>query len=61
MAKQKLDPVNLNTQLAQKRKDLVKLKLEKESGKLKNTRVVFHLRKEIARILTQIRLAELAK
>ena len=46
--------------LKTRREDLFKLRLDKSQNKLKNTRAVYTLRKEIARILTLIREKELA-
>ncbi|MBI4097778.1 MAG: 50S ribosomal protein L29 [Candidatus Levybacteria bacterium] len=45
--------------LKSKREDLFKLNLDNKQNKLKNTRVIFNSRKEIARILTLIREREL--
>jgi len=45
--------------LKTRREDLFKLRLDKSQNKLKNTRAVYTLRKEIARILTLIREKEL--
>ncbi len=47
--------------LKSKREDLGKLNLDNKQNKLKNTRVIFNSRKEIARILTLIRERELVK
>lgn len=41
--------------LSEKRKELFNLKLDNKQNKLKNTRVIFNTRKEIARILTLIK------
>jgi len=46
--------------LAEKREELFKLNLDNKQNKLKNTRSIYNLRKEIARILTLIRERELA-
>ena len=45
--------------LAEKRQDLFKLNLDNKQNKLKNTRSIYNVRKEIARILTLIREKEL--
>lgn len=45
----------LKVLLTEKRKELFNLKLDNKQNKLKNTRIIFNLRKEIARILTLIR------
>lgn len=47
--------------LKSKRADLDKLNLDNKQNKLKNTRVIFNTRKEIARILTLIREKELVQ
>lgn len=47
--------------LGEKRKELFDLNLDNKQNKLKNTRVLFNTRKDIARILTIIREKELAK
>jgi ribosomal protein L29 len=53
--KQESTPVNdLKTQITQKRVELEKAILEKNLGRLKNTRSVFHLKKDIARLLTKL-------
>lgn len=44
----------LKKELKEKRKELTRLKLEKFTGKLKNFRSIFNLRKDIARIQTKI-------
>ncbi len=41
------------------REELAQLTLDKNTGKLKNLRSIFHKKKEIARILTTIRQKEL--
>ena len=46
--------------LTEKRKELFNLKLDNKQNKLKNTRIIFNTRKEIARILTLIREKQLA-
>lgn len=46
--------------LSEKRKELSNLSLDNKQNKLKNTRVIFNTRKEIARILTLVRERELA-
>ena len=38
-----------------KREDLFKLNLDNKQNKLKNTRIIFNTRKEIARIMTLIK------
>jgi len=48
----------LKTQLNQARDELHILKLDKSLNKLKNTRSIFEKRKEIARILTIIKVKE---
>lgn len=45
----------LKVLLTEKRKELFNLKLDNKQNKLKNTRMIFNMRKEIARILTLIR------
>lgn len=47
--------------LKSKREDLDKLNLDNKQNKLKNTRVIFNTRKEIARIMTLIREKELVE
>lgn len=47
--------------LVTKRKDLFDLNLDNKQNKLKNTRVIFNTRKDIARIMTLIREKELTK
>mgnify|MGYP001582859382 CR=1 FL=1 len=51
---------DLREQLISKREELFKLKLDNKQNKLKNTRIIFNTRKEIARVLTLIREKELA-
>ena len=53
------DEKELNDLLKNKKKDLFDLKLENKQNKLKNTRSIFNTRKEIARIMTLIRIKEL--
>jgi large subunit ribosomal protein L29 len=50
---------DLKVALKEKRAELFNIKLEKAQNKLKNTRSLFLKRKEIARILTEIRGKEL--
>lgn len=50
----------LKVLLFEKKKELFNLKLDNKQNKLKNTRVIFNTRKEIARILTLIKEKELA-
>ena len=50
----------LKSFLADKKKELLNLKLDNKQNKLKNTRIIFNTRKEIARIMTLIREKELA-
>ncbi|MEK9176587.1 MAG: 50S ribosomal protein L29 [Patescibacteria group bacterium] len=50
----------LKETLAAKREELFKHNLDNKQNKLKNTRVIFNTRKELARILTLIRERELA-
>ena len=50
---------DLREQLILKREELFKLKLDNKQNKLKNTRIIFNTRKEIARVLTLIREKEL--
>ena len=45
--------------LKSKKEDLFKLNLDNKQNKLKNTRSIYNVRKEIARILTLIREKEL--
>lgn len=47
--------------LVEKRKELFDLNIDNKQNKLKNTRVLFNTRKDIARVLTIIREKELAK
>ncbi len=57
MATKKIEPnsgSDLKSQIKQKRMDLEKMILEKNLGRLKNTRSVFNLKKEIARLLTKL-------
>ncbi len=51
----------LNKKLLEIKDLLTDLKLDKAQNKLKNTRQLFLKRKEIAQILTVIRIKELAK
>lgn len=44
----------LKSLLKEKRKELLGLKMEKAKNKLKNTKLMFLIRKEIAYILTKI-------
>lgn len=46
---------DLRDLLKSKREDLFKLNLDNKQNKLKNTRVIFNTRKEIARVMTLIR------
>jgi ribosomal protein L29 len=58
MAKKTTSTTKPNDQavdLSSLRKELLKLQLEKYAGKLKNTRSIFHLRKDIARTLTKLK------
>ncbi len=48
----------LNDLLTTKAKELFNLKMDKETNKLKNTRMIFHKRKEIAVLKTLRRLKE---
>ncbi len=50
----------LRDHLVLKREELSKLKIDNKQNKLKNTRIIFNTRKEVARILTLIRERELA-
>lgn len=50
---------DLKDLLKSKREELFKLSLDNKQNKLKNTRVIFNTRKEIARVLTLIREREL--
>lgn len=50
----------LKVLLLEKKKELFNLKLNNKQNKLKNTRIIFNTRKEIARILTLIKEKELA-
>ncbi len=52
---------DLREQLISKREELFKLKLDNKQNKLKNTRIIFNTRKEIARVLTLIREKELVQ
>ena len=52
---------DLREQLISKREELFKLKIDNKQNKLKNTRVIFNTRKEIARVLTLIREKELVQ
>ncbi len=47
--------------LIDKRKELFNLKIDNKQNKLKNTRIIFNTRKEIARIMTLIREKELTE
>ena len=49
----------LRKMLFEKKQELFNLKLGNKQNKLKNTRVIFNTRKEIARILTLIKEKEL--
>lgn len=51
----------LRTKLKEARDDLFSLKISLSQNKLKNTKSIFHKRKEIALIKTIIREKELAK
>lgn len=51
---------DLKDLLKTKREELFKLNLDNKQNKLKNTRVIFNTRKEIARVMTLIREKELA-
>lgn len=46
---------DLRDLLKSKREDLFKLNLDNKQNKLKNTRIIFNTRKEIARVLTLIK------
>ncbi len=46
---------DLKDLLKTKREDLFKLNLDNKQNKLKNTRIIFNTRKEIARVLTLIK------
>lgn len=50
----------LRVLVIEKKKELFNLKLDNKQNKLKNTRIIFNTRKEIARILTLIKEKELA-
>ncbi len=50
----------LHTQLAEKQNDLVETKRSHAAGELANPRALTHTRKEIARLHTAIRAAEIA-
>lgn len=50
----------LKVLLFEKKKELFNLKLDNKQNKLKNTRIIFNTRKEIARILTLIKEKELS-
>lgn len=45
----------LKVLLSEKRKELFNLQLDNKQNKLKNTRIIFNTRKEIARILTLLK------
>lgn len=47
--------------LEEKRKDLFKMRMDLKQNKLKNTRGIFMLRKDIARVMTILREKELAQ
>ncbi len=51
---------DLKDLLKTKKEELFKLNLDNKQNKLKNTRVIFNTRKEIARVMTLIREKELA-
>lgn len=51
---------DLKELLKTKKEELFKLNLDNKQNKLKNTRVIFNTRKEIARVMTLIREKELA-
>lgn len=53
------DKKELKTMLKETKGDLAKVVLDKNTGKLKNLRLLFQKRKDIARILTVIRQKEL--
>lgn len=50
---------DLKDLLKTKREDLFKLNLDNKQNKLKNTRIIFITRKEIARVMTLIKEKEL--
>lgn len=52
---------DLRDLLKTKREDLFKLNLDNKQNKLKNTRVIFNTRKEIARVMTLIKEKQLAE
>ncbi|MBI4100544.1 50S ribosomal protein L29 [Candidatus Microgenomates bacterium] len=51
--------IELKALLGERKKELLSLKLELSTKKLKNVRKIFLLRKDIARILTTIREKEI--
>lgn len=51
---------DLKDLLKTKKEELFKLNLDNKQNKLKNTRIIFNTRKEIARVMTLIREKELA-
>ncbi len=53
------NPVEDRAKLISLSEELVKLQLEKYTGKLKDLRSIFHKRKEIARLKTIVRAQEL--
>ncbi len=52
---------DLRDLLKTKREDLFKLNLDNKQNKLKNTRIIFNTRKEIARVMTLIKEKQLAE
>ncbi|MCL5676002.1 MAG: 50S ribosomal protein L29 [Patescibacteria group bacterium] len=50
----------LSSLVKQNREELAQLVLDKNIGKLKNRRLLFHKRKDLARLLTVLRQKELA-
>lgn len=61
MKKEKIkDTTDIKTALKEAKESLLSLRLDLSMGKLKNTKAVFHKRKEIARLLTRKRQEELA-
>jgi ribosomal protein L29 len=49
-----LNLTELNLQAKQINSDITKMRLEKNVGRLKNSRSIFNMRKQLARIMTEI-------
>ena len=51
-----MNEVELKKVTADLKEKIIKLRLEKNAGKLKNTKLIFTSRKQLARVLTQLML-----